>query len=427
MFSPVDLEQLKRHGISQAEAERQMALLAHGAEPVHLLRPCKLGDGVMSLPDADQRRLERIGQASLQRGGWAKFVPASGAATRMFKDLALQQAKGLIPFHLVHDQTHTAFEDQLREGAALLANAQGLVRLHFTVSPEHQADFESLLAGLKPKLEKELDVRLAVEFSQQDPASDTLAGADAGQPFRDAEGRLVFRPGGHGALLRNLQKMAERHSMVLIKNIDNIAHPRLWPEILRWKRVLAGLLDETQNAVFEWLQRIEREPSREGEALAWAEKKLGIMAQGQSAASLLRRPLRVCGVVPNTGEPGGGPFWVEREGLLSLQIIESAQIHHEDPAQKAILAASTHFNPVDLACGLHDEKGQPYDLQAFVDEGTSFISKKTQQGQNLWALERPGLWNGAMAAWNTLLVEVPLMTFNPVKTLSDLLRPEHQP
>ncbi|HZE98187.1 MAG TPA: DUF4301 family protein [Planctomycetota bacterium] len=469
MFDSGILKQLAERRISPEEAERQLALFAHPPAPARLLKPARVGDGILRLSDADQGRYERRGSTSVARRAVTKFVPASGAATRMFKDLLAfqngapeteevrsvregrsrfafggeleaiadplpailqrysQKSKGLIPFHRVDGRARTSFEEQLREAAAFLADAEGRVRLHFTVSPEHRAEYEALYAALKPALERELGRTFDTGFSEQDPSTDTLAGGEDLRPFCDEQGRLVFRPGGHGSLIKNLQDLAANSGRVVIKNIDNVAHPRFWPEILRWKQILIGLLDETQEAAFDRLRRLKSDPAAAGEARGWAESRWGIPASGNDAAELLHRPLRVCGVVANAGEPGGGPFWVDGSGGPSLQIVESAQVDAKDPAQKALFESSTHFNPVDLACGLQDEEGKPYDLSRYVDERASFVAKKSQGGKTLLALERPGLWNGTMAGWNTLFVEVPLITFNPVKTLSDLLRKEQLP
>lgn len=406
MFSPSDLEQLSSHGISPAEAERQLALFKNPPAPAALGRACAVGDGIVQLSDADQARLEAKGVEALAAGRVSKFVPASGAATRMFQALlaepggkvaaeALAQwdhfafgvefkdgdkisallnkygnaPKALIPFHWHGDHSHTAFEDHLREAQFL-----GIKKVHLTISFDHKSGFEAQL--------KAMPMQLEVSFSEQKPSTDTLAGAADGGPFRDQAGKLVFRPGGHGALLENLNDL--KADLVLIKNIDNISHSRLWEPQLRWKKILLGLLLE--NAVGD-------------------------------------RPTRVCGVVKNTGEPGGGPFWVRRmNGQVDSQIVESAQMNLKDPAQKAIFDSATHFNPVDLACSV---KG--FDLRKFRDDSAVFISQKSKDGKPLQALEQPGLWNGAMADWKTVFVEVPNDTFNPVKTVSDLLKFSHQP
>ena len=297
--------------------------------------------------------------------------------------------KGLLPFHRFGATTRTAFEEHLVEAAAIVRDGSGQCRLHVTVSPDHRAAFESALESARPRLEGETGARFDVTFSEQSPSTDTVALDESGRLFRDEDGRILFRPGGHGALLKNLQDTGG--DVVLVKNIDNVVpDARRGPTIL-WKRLLAG-----------YLARRERDSARD-------------------------RPLRIVGVVRNEGEPGGGPFWVAGPGGESRQIVESAQVNLADPAQAAIWGAATHFNPVDLACSLRDAAGRPFDLARFVDERAVFVSKKTHGGRPLRAFERPGLWNGAMAHWETVFVEVPGLTFAPVKTILDLLRPEHQP
>jgi hypothetical protein len=448
VFSLKDLEQLQDRGITEPEARRQAALLASPPAPVRLSRPCVVGDGILRLDAAAQAAAEARGAELLRASKAAKFVPASGAATRMFKDLlaALDQAatmpppvvaellkqpdrfafyaawkealgdrddkafnlrlanggwrealkallfrpgldyaalpKAFLDFHIHEGRVRTALEEHWREAALLPVK-----RLHFTVSPEHEAGFHALVGGLRPLMSFAGAGWMDLGYSFQDPATDTLAGDGAGGLFRDNEGRLVLRPGGHGSLLRNLGALASQADVVVVKNIDNIAHPRLWDEGLRWKRILCGVLADTL---------------REG----WD------------------RPVRVCGVVPNTGEPGGGPFWVEDQE--QPQIVESAQMDLDDADQKALFNAATHFNPVDLVCRLSDKDGRPFDLERYVDPSAVFVSKKSHLGRPLLALERPGLWNGAMAGWRTVFVEVPLETFNPVKTVLDLVKPAHQ-
>jgi hypothetical protein len=448
-LEPRDLAQLEAAGISEAEALRQMELLARPPAPAPLLRPCVAGDGVRRLDPGEEGAYEARGEALLRRVRAAKFVPASGAATRMFKDLlaALDQDQGMPPpaaaealnaadrfaffedwraalgcadtrafamtlakgrwretlaallrapgldyarlpkafllFHRIGSRSRSAMEEHWREAAAL-----GLKRLHFTLSQEHAPGFEALRQAILAAGRDGGLGSVDLSHSFQLGSTDTLAGDGQGGLFREADGRLMLRPGGHGALIRNLQGLAGEADVALVKNIDNIAHPRLWPGQLRYKRILLGLLDEL----------MER--------------------QGREA------PLRVAAVVRNTGEPGGGPFWVR--GLDQPQIVESAQVDLKDPGQKAVFAAATHFNPVDMVCCLTDAAGRPLDLDRFVDPSAVFLSSKSHQGRPLTALERPGLWNGAMAHWKTLFVEVPLETFNPVKTVLDLLKPAHQ-
>jgi hypothetical protein len=444
-----DLAQLAASGIAPEEARRQARLLAAAPPAVRLARPCVVGDGVRRLSPAEADDYERRGARHLAETRAAKFVPASGAASRMFKDLlaSLESPQGLpagetakvlesaerfaffgdwsarlkapgpaafgrvlaqgrwrealalllgpegldyarlpkafLPFHRVGGRSRTALEEHWREAADL-----GLKRLHFTLSPEHERGYQALLASLRGPLDADGVRGVELDYSFQHPSTDTLAGDGAGGLFRDAQGRLVLRPGGHGSLLRNLQDLAEGADVALVKNIDNIAHPRLWPGQLRYKRILAGLLEEAVQA------------------------------------SSLDRPVRVAGVVANTGEPGGGPFWVE--GLPQPQIVESAQVDLKDALMSARFLSSTHFNPVDMACRLTDGRGRPFDLERFVDPSAVFLASKSHLGRPLRALERPGLWNGAMAHWRSVFVELPVETFNPVKTVADLLKPAHQ-
>jgi len=297
--------------------------------------------------------------------------------------------KGLLPFHRYAGTSRTPFEEHLVEAAATVRDANGNCRLHVTVSPEHRAAFARVLESARPRLERETEARFVVEFSEQSPSTDTVALDESGHLLRDAEGRILFRPGGHGALLKNLEESGG--DVVLVKNIDNVVpDARRAPTIL-WKRLLAG-----------FLVRRERASDRQ-------------------------RPIRICGVVRNEGEPGGGPFWVAGPEGESRQIVESAQVDLLERGQAAIWGKATHFNPVDLVCSLRDAAGRPFDLSRFVDERAVFVAKKTHEGRALLALERPGLWNGAMAHWETVFVEVPKETFAPVKTILDLLRPEHLP
>ncbi len=412
MFTPTDLDDLAQRHIAVADAERQLARFRTAPPPAALDRPCTVGDGVLSLDATTQSEMARAGADLLATGRVAKFVPASGAATRMFQSLQADPGgpaardvrahldrfafapqlesepdaiaaivrrfaplpKALLAFHRYGDQSRTAFEEHLREGLQLGVRSQ-----HFTVAPEHRHAFEAL-AGRS-------GLPVAVTFSEQKASTDTLAGQPGGGPFRDRSGRLVFRPGGHGALLENLSDL--QGDVLLIKNVDNITHERLWAEQLRWKAILLGVL------------------------------------QRERAAD---RPTRVCGVVRNTGEPGGGPFWVRgRDGRVTPQIVEAAEVDATEPGQARVFEAATHFNPVDLACAVRDDAGRPWDLRRFRDDEAVFVSEKSRDGQPLLALELPGLWNGAMAHWHTVFVEVPLGTFNPVKTLTDLLKPAHQP
>ncbi len=496
-FSADDLALFAARGIDAGAASRQLAQLRNPPPGIILDRPCTLGDGIFRIEPEQQGSFIDRGDAAAAAGRVTKFVPASGAATRMFKDLiaALQSSrrpsaspaarelfeqldsfpfaeelrrrtkiddtveheqeerkilttlleemgyaqkpKGLIPFHRT-DQVRTAFEEQLLEGTRYARAADHRCRMHFTVAPEFRAEFESTLASITPYIEqRRRGAALDVGFSEQHPATDTLAIDGQGEPFRQADGSLLFRPGGHGSLLRNLG--AFRGDVVAIKNIDNILPDEASGEVVRWKRILIGYLVGVQNDVFEMLTRCSQQDVSEAaidRAIAFAafrfsrrpEHPLNTLEEKREFVfTALDRPIRICGVVKNEGEPGGAPFWViERDGTRSVQIVESSQVDAENAAQVRIFKASTHFNPVDIVCGLHSWKGEPYELERFVDPDSIFTSKKTHEGRELTALERPGLWNGAMARWNTICVEVPASTFVPVKTVFDLLRPQHQ-
>jgi hypothetical protein len=515
LFSARDLDQMARLGITPEEAWRHVELFRNPPPYTRVLRPCTLGDGIRAIfPDDEPELTARFDEAAAA-GRIHKLVPASGAASRMFKPLleALDQLegaagggpalsaeastffaelprfaffeelaaaaahggrrdgpggrslapaeqrtvlaclltpaglgyaelpKGLILFHRYPDGPRTPFEEHLVEAADYARDRGGVCRLHFTVSPQHEAGFRALLADRGAALARRLGCRFEVGFSHQRRSTDTLAVDLEHRPFRLPDGALLFRPGGHGALLDNLQQMAdEGAAIVLLKNIDNVVPDRLKPELTRWKKLLGGALVAYRERSCRLLDGFDSDlPDEEllDEAARFVEHELARQLPPRFATAstaerrrlliaALDRPLRVAGVVRNTGEPGGGPFWVEGAGgEVSLQIVETSQIGPE-PDQQAALAASTHFSPVDVACALHDRAGRPYDLDRFVDPATVFIAAKSHEGQPLKALERPGLWNGAMAGWNTVFVEVPNATFAPVKTVLDLLRPEHQ-
>jgi hypothetical protein len=512
---PTDRSELEARGIEPGEAERQLALLADPPPSIVLIRPCTPGDGIQRLPPDREEELLALFDRARLAGRALSFVPASGAATRMFRgllaclergagasrtelkaaagggdaeagellafleglsrfafreeleaelarrgedlDALLEEErwepalralleeeglcyaglpKGLIPFHRAGEGGRSALVEQLVDAAASLPDAEGRCRLHLTVAPGRRADFERALARARPALEARLGVRYEVGFSEQGRGTDTVAVEADGRPLRDGEGRLVLRPGGHGALIENLARLGG--DLVFVKNIDNVVPEPRQEGPLRWRRLLGGLLVELQQTVFGYLERLEAgklEGSALEEALAWVERWLGGRPgagseEGRQEELLrrLRRPLRVCGMVPNEGEPGGGPFWVRGpSGGESAQIVEASQVDRSSAEQRALLASATHFNPVDLVCGLRDREGRAFELRRFVDPATVFLSEKSWRGRPIRALEHPGLWNGAMAGWNTVFVEVPGLTFNPVKTVLDLLRPAHQP
>ena len=506
MFTdPRDLAQLAERGIPPAEAERQLAVLARPAAWAVLVRPCTSGDGLEQLADERITELLALHARAAATGRVSAFVPASGAATRMFKDLltardrpgdlsptsvraatdaasqalvrfadelprfafasalgrvlsargldlarvrtdgpwrALLEAlldpagldsarapKGQLLFHREGSVARTAFEEHLVEAVGLTSGEDLVRRLDVTVSSEHRAGFEHLLRDRVPALASEYGGSWQVVFSEQHPATDTLAAAPAGGAFRDEHGRLLFRPAGHGALVRNLAESGR--DLVFLKNIDNVAVARLKGDTSRWSRALVGLAAGLSEGIAAHVRGVRAgAPNAAQRAVAFAERELGqLLSPGLPAEAIVQaldRPVRVCGMVANTGEPGGGPFWVDGPLGVTRQVVESAQVDLASAAQQAILRAATHFNPVFIACALRDADGRMHDLARYVDDHAVIVTMKSHGGRELLALERPGLWNGAMARWHTRFVEVPLTVFNPVKTVFDLLRPEHQ-
>jgi hypothetical protein len=499
LFTGADLRQMAKLGIAPDEAMRQIELFRNPPPFTRVVRPCTPGDGIRMIFESDHDRLLGFHEEAARQGRIGKLVPASGAASRMFKALledlnsnpgepsaevrtffdslprfafaedlaaitrrhegdrravlaALLTGRGLgyadlpkalLKFHRYPDGARTSFEEHLVEAAATTRDAGGICRVHFTVSPGHEEELRRLLEAVRPRYEERLGVRFLVSFSSQAQSTDTLAVDLENLPFRLEDGSLLFRPGGHGALIHNLQALAgQGWDIVLLKNIDNVVPDDRKETGLLWKKLLAGALLALQTRIFGYLERLEDAPSVTPELLEEVEKfmtdalvrpvppEMSLRAEElrRYFLRILDRPLRVCGVVRNQREPGGGPFWVEGlDGEVSLQIVETSQIDPRESAQQEILRASTHFNPVDLVCALRDRHGQPYDLEKYIDPSTVFISRKSHEGRPLKALERPGLWNGAMADWNTVFIEVPDATFAPVKTVLDLLRPEHQP
>ena len=447
-FTAQDLEQLAARGISVEKAEAQLECFRNGFPELDIVAPASTKKGILAPKRAEQEAYIAAWQEYLKEGHKIlKFVPASGAASRMFKNLfqyledgietpfiqeflankdkfafgpqlagkegqdavryLLQDMqygdlpKGLLLFHKYRDGARTPALEHLVEGAQYCKGEgeKPTVYLHFTVSHDHLPLFRQHIAENLAKFEEKYGVQYDVTFSEQLPSTDTIAANPDGTPFRTKDGKLLFRPGGHGALIENLNQ--QDADIVFIKNIDNVVPDRLKKDTIRYKQILAGVLVTEQKRVFEAL----KDPNLSDEERA-----------------KLNRPIRVCGVVKNTGEPGGGPFLVrEADGSISCQILESTQI--SDPE---LMKQSTHFNPVDLVCAIRDFEGKPFDLPQYVDPQTGFISNKSKDGKELLALELPGLWNGAMAKWNTIFVEVPVSTFNPVKTVNDLLREQHQ-
>ena len=346
--------------------------------------------------------------------------------------------KGLLKFHRYADGVRTPLEEHLVEGALYAAGKSGEVNVHFTVSTEHRALFEKLVAAKAAEYEAKYGTTYHISFSEQKPSTDTVAADMENKPFRDKDGKLLFRPGGHGALIENLNDLDA--DIVFIKNIDNVVPDRLKGDTVTYKKLLAGVLVTLQKQAFEYLELLDGgHYSHEQletiirfvqQQLRCRRTDLKELEDADLVIYLrkkLNRPMRVCGMVKNVGEPGGGPFLAYNpDGTISLQILESSQIDMNDPEKKAMFEKGTHFNPVDLVCAVRDYKGNKFDLLKHVDKATGFISYKSKNGKDLKALELPGLWNGSMSDWNTVFVEVPLSTFNPVKTVNDLLREQHQ-
>ena len=352
-----------------------------------------------------------------------------------------QLPKGLLQFHAYDEEVRTPLEEHLVE-AALYAQSRGEADVHFTVSTEHRELFEALVERILPEYENKYKIKYHVSFSEQKPSTDTVAANMDNTPFRQDDGSLLFRPGGHGALIQNLSDL--KSDVVFVKNIDNVVPDRLKPVTVTWKQVIAGVLVSLQAKAFAYLRLLDTgaySHAQIEEMIRFVRHDLCTDMPGlkdledAELVSYLRkklnRPMRVCGVVKNVGEPGGGPFLAYNpDGSISLQILESSQIDKNNPEYMKMFTemfkSGTHFNPVDLVCAVKDYQGRPFDLPKYVDPTTGFISQKSKSGKELQALELPGLWNGAMSDWSTVFVEVPLETFNPVKTVCDLLRPEHQ-
>lgn len=504
MISKADQALLSKKGITAEQVAEQLKTFKTGFPFLKLEGAATIGKGVLN---PSQQEIEGYlkGWDDYCSGGNAilKFVPASGAASRMFKDLfAFLSAdydvpttdfekkffdniekfafygdldamcvknnklsvkeliekgqyrdvvfnlldftgmnygslpKGLLKFHTYDNAARTSAEEHFVEGA-LYAATNGVVKLHFTVSPNHKALFEELVAEKKTYYESLFNVRYEISFSEQKQSTDTIAVDADNAPFRE-NGTIVFRPGGHGALIENLNDIDA--DVIFIKNIDNVVPDRLKPDTVTYKKLLAGILVSAQKQAFEYLNLIDsgnytREQVEEmihflQNDLQCRNAEIKDMEDCDLVLYLrkkLNRPMRVCGMVKNVGEPGGGPFLAyNQDGTVSLQILESSQIDMNNADAKAMFENGTHFNPVDLVCAVKNYKGEKFDLPAFVDKNTGFISHKSKNGRELKAMELPGLWNGAMSDWNTIFVEVPLVTFNPVKTVNDLLRDVHQ-
>ena len=495
MFTEQDIRQIRERGAEPGQIEEQIEHFKKGFPWMKIAGPATPQRGIRVLSAEAAEAAAAYYRGAAIRGK-CKFVPASGAASRMFKDMfaglekleagedlpadapgaklaarikdfafyteglfgepqdtaAYREAtlrkllkedglaygakpKGVLKFHRYPDEVRTAIAEHLVEAQDYMRNADGTCNLVVTISPEHRALFEAALAEVQPVYEARYGVKYHITFTYQDKATDTIAVDTENKPFRTAEGSLLFRPAGHGALIHNLNKVEEE--LVSIKNIDNVAHEKLLPTTSLYKQVLMGEALRLRDRIFGYLRQLDEKPSEAlcDEIERFLDETLCVrMPAAASPAervarlrAKLDRPIRVCGMVRNEGEPGGGPYIIEgKDGCTSLQILESVQIDKGDARAMAAMSQATHFNPVDLVCILRNYKGERFDLLRHVDQEAGFISSKSFQGRELKALEMPGLWNGAMSDWNTLFVEVPLETFNPVKVVLDLLRPAHQ-
>ena len=508
-FTEDDKKQFADSGMSEDKVLKQIKSFEEGIALIVLEQEAVVGSGILKFSRQEEEALMALFSAENKNRNILKFVPASGAASRMFKTLfnflenfnpkqeTLQNyitrtgekelsvfikdraklpfyelvmdriagnttnedeesylfvkemlsedalnygfyPKGLLPFHNYIKYVSTAFEEHLREAATYAATADKAY-LHFTISPQHEQMFRKEFDAIVQRVSAQTDKTFEVDYSFQKASTDTIAVTPENQPFRNSDGTLLFRPGGHGALIENLNE--QQADIIFIKNIDNVVVPKYLDSMAESKKVLAGLLLKVQQKAFYYAELLATN-NINGEQLhdlkSFLEEALnvrftdtfsGFSIDQQLAVykDKINRPIRVCGMVKNEGEPGGGPFWIrDRYGHVSLQIIESAQVDMADEQQLSIFKNSTHFNPVDLVCGVKNFKGEKYNLLNYVDDKQGFITSKTKDGKTLKALELPGLWNGGMAYWNTIFVEVPLTTFNPVKTVNDLLKPTHQ-
>lgn len=505
MLTEQDLKQIKEKGISAEKLENQLEQFKTGFPFLKLEAAAGIGRGIMAPDESSRKQYVNAWEAYKGDGKRVvKFVPASGAASRMFKDMfafvdapydvpttdfekryfdnikkfafydALNAAcqknegkdiealiaegnykavaanmlkkeglnygqlpKGLLLFHKYEEGARTPMEEHLVEGALYAASA-GEAHVHFTVSHEHMELFKAKVDEKADGYSKKYGIKYDITFSEQKPSTDTVAANADNTPFRNDDGSLLFRPGGHGALIENLNEIDA--DVIFVKNIDNVVPDRLKGDTVEWKQVIAGVLVTLQQKAFGYLrlldtgkythEQIEEMIRFVQQDLCCRKADIKELEDAELVIYLhkkLNRPMRVCGVVKNVGEPGGGPFLTyNQDGTVSLQILESSQIDKSNTAYMEMFTKGTHFNPVDLVCAVKDYKGEPFNLPEYVDKTTGFISSKSKNGKELKALELPGLWNGAMSDWNTVFVEVPLTTFNPVKTVNDLLREEHQ-
>lgn len=512
-FSHQDIKQINSKGITVEDVMAQIETYKMGLPHINLKAAATLKDGVFAFSEQEKEHYISYFENQRNSKSIVKFVPASGAATRMFKflfkflknykpkketinayinrteeadlmiffvglekfpfyDNVVKQAKhffpkystlskdkqlvafvktmldadklnlsfqpkGLLPFHKYKSHVSSSFEEHLFE-AALYASSNNKAHLHFTISEHYKSIFDKEFEHIKAVVERKTNTVFTIAFSYQKEATDTIALTPDNELFRESDGSLLFRPSGHGALLENLNDLDA--DIIFIKNIDNVVVYKFEHLVAEYKKLLAGILLERQEQIFNYLTILETDVLEEKliEIAQFLTTKLSVYISPEFEkyskkyqiaylVEKLNRPLRVCGMVKNENEPGGGPFWVKHEsGLESLQIVETAQIDLKNKSQKKILKNATHFNPVDIVCAIKDYKGNVFDLTKYIDPKTAFITQKTKTGKKLKALELPGLWNGSMANWNTILVEVPLETFNPVKTVNDLLKPKHQ-
>ena len=502
MFTSNDIAQLSAIGIDLEQVQAQVQRFELGFPFLHIIKAATVGEGIIRLEEEEMDTQVENYQVLVSGKKVVKFVPASGAASRMFKELfacmgapadpltpmvkqffeqlpkfafyrLLKNAmgsqdinlddslaardyfnildfllterglnygglpKGLLAFHGDDQGQRTPVEEHLVEAAHYGKSSEEKAHLHFTISPQHELLFRELLEQRQGYYEKIFKVSFDISFSQQKPTTDTIAVDPENQPFRNQDASLLFRPGGHGALLENLNEI--NADLIFIKNVDNVVPDRLKPTTYKYKMALGSVLLKFQEKLFAYLQLLDSGDHTKIGEIEWFLSEEMSVKQPEGYAkndraikveylrSKLNRPIRICGMVKNQGEPGGGPFWAQnKDGSVSLQIVESSQIDTNDQGQQEIVSNATHFNPVDLVCGVKDYQGNKFDLLQYRDPDTGFISEKSKDGKTLKAMELPGLWNGAMADWNTLFVEVPLITFNPVKIVNDLLRQEHQ-
>ena len=505
MLSDKDLKQIAARGITEEQVNHQLDQFKTGFPFLKLEAAAAIGKGIVAPTDEERTSyIEEWNQYKQEGHKIVKFVPASGAASRMFKDMfafvdapydvpttdfekyffdhikqfAFREAlcqkcrdnegkkiralldegnykavarqmlakeglnygqlpKGLLLFHNYEEGPRTPMEEHLVE-AALYASSNGEANVHFTVSHDHLELFKQKVAEKADFYAKKFGVKYNISFSEQKPSTDTIAANPDNTPFRNEDGSLLFRPGGHGALIQNLNEIDA--DIVFIKNIDNVVPDRLKEDTVVYKQLLAGILVQLQQKAFNYLRLLDTGKYTQEqlqEIIRFVQRDLCCrrhdikeLEDAELVIYLrkkLNRPMRVCGVVKNVGEPGGGPFLTyNQDGTVSLQILESSQIDKSNEEYMRMFTEGTHFNPVDLVCAIKDYQGKPFNLPDFVDASTGFISSKSKNGRELKALELPGLWNGAMSDWNTVFVEVPLTTFNPVKTVNDLLRDQHQ-